>query len=720
MSEQQHLRLTGHFSNDFRILRVSGTEELGRLFDFTVELLATSEDIAFPDVLGGKLTLCLELEEGERYFDGCVVAFSQVGRRGRYALYHARLRPWFWYLGLTRDCRIFQHQSAPEIIQALFAEHGQSDFEDALSQDYESREYCVQYRESDFDFLSRLMEEEGIYYFFRHDEGRHVLVLADAPVCHERIAGCDEANFLPPDSERGRARDHVWDWWLGQQIQTELFALRDFDFENPRNPPEAKESRPREHQAGSYEAYDYPGGFIQASSHGRRLAAARSDESQAQFESVRAIGNLRAIMAGGLFALKGHPREDQNREYLVTGSSVDARAADYEAGAEAEEASFRCSFTAIDSGVCFRPARVTPRPVVQGLQTAIVVGQAGEEIWTDQYGRVKCQFHWDRQGAKDENSSCWVRVSQAWAGSGWGAMFVPRIGQEVIVAFLEGDPDRPIIVGRVYNADCMPPFDLPGDAMVGGVKSNSTPGGGGYNEISMNDTAGEELLHVHAQKDHDIAVGNDEQHAVGHDRTRSVGNDEQTSIGNNRSEAVGSNETIQIGVNRTETVGGSEAVTVGQNRTHTISGNDVLNVVMTRTQSVGINDMVNVGGAQETNVGGLRSVIVGGLQSTAVGASLSEAVALNRNETVGGNRSSSVSKNDTLNVGQGMTVKVGKNLSIEAGDQVVIRTGKSSITMKKDGSITIQGKDITINGSGGVNVKASKNVVIKGKKVLQN
>ncbi|MDI5983680.1 type VI secretion system tip protein TssI/VgrG [Halomonas sp. M4R5S39] len=720
MSEQQHLRLTGHFSNDFRILRFSGAEELGRLFDFTVELLATSEDIAFPDVLGGKLTLSLELEEGERYFDGCVVAFSQVGRLGRYALYHARLRPWLWYLGLTRDCRIFQNQSAPEIIQTLFAEHGQSDFEDTLSQDYEPREYCVQYRESDFDFLSRLMEEEGIYYFFRHSDGQHVLVLADAPVCHERIPGCDEANFLPPESERGRARDHVWDWWLEQQIQTELFALRDFDFENPRNPPEAKESRPRDHQAGSYEAYDYPGGFIQASPHGRRLAAARSDESQTQFESVRAVGNLRAIMCGGLFALKGHAREDQNREYLVTGSSVDARAADYEAGAGGEEASFRCSFTAIDSSVCFRPARVTPRPVVQGLQTAIVVGQAGEEIWTDQYGRVKCQFHWDRQGAKDENSSCWVRVSQAWAGSGWGAMFVPRIGQEVIVAFLEGDPDRPIIVGRVYNADCMPPFDLPGDAMVGGVKTNSTPGGGGYNEISMNDTAGEELLHVHAQKDQDTVVENDEQHAVGHDRTRSVGNDEQTSIGNDRSETVGSNETLQVGVNRTETVGGSEAVTVGQNRTHTISGNDVLNVAMTRTQSVGINDMVNVGGAQETNVGGLRSVIVGGLQSTAVGASLTEAVAGNRDEKVGGSRSSSVSNNDSLSVGQGMTVNVGKNLTIEAGDQVVIRTGKSSITMKKDGSITIQGKDITINGSGGINVKASKNVVIKGKKVLQN
>jgi type VI secretion system secreted protein VgrG len=719
MSEQ-HLRLTGHFSNDFRILRFSGTEELGRLFEFTVELLATSEDVAFPDVLGGKLTLCIVLEEGERYFDGCVVGFSQVGRRGRYALYHARLRPWFWYLSLTRDCRIFQNQSVPEIIQALFAEHGQSDFEDALSQDYETREYCVQYRESDFDFLSRLMEEEGIYYFFRHREGKHVLVLADAPVSHERIPGCSEVDFLSPGSERGRAHDHVWDWWLGQQIQTELFALRDFDFENPRNPPEAKESRPQEHQAGSYEAYDYPGRFIQASPRGSHLAAVRSDESQTQFECVKAMGNLRAIMCGGLFELKRHPRDDQNREYLITSSSIDARAAEYEATTEAEEASFRCTFSAIDSGVCFRPARVTPRPVVQGLQTALVVGKSGEEIWTDQYGRVKCQFHWDRQGAKDENSSCWVRVSQAWAGNGWGAMFVPRIGQEVIVAFLEGDPDRPIIVGRVYNADCMPPFGLPDDAMVGGIKSNSTPGGGGYNEISLNDTAGEELLHVHAQKDHATVVGNDEQLAVGHDRTRSVGNDEQTSIGNNRSETVGSDETLQVGANRSEAVGGSESVAISQNRTHTISGNDVLNVVMTRTQSVGINDMVNVGGAQETNVGGLRSVIVGGLQSTAVGASMSEKVAGNRDEKVGGNRSSSVSNNDSLSVGQGMTVKVGKNLTIEAGDQVVIRTGKSSITMKKDGSITIQGKDITLKGSGGIDVKASKDVVIKGKKVLQN
>ncbi|MCG6657502.1 type VI secretion system tip protein VgrG [Halomonas campisalis] len=720
MSEQQHLRLTGRYSNDFRILRLSGTEALGRPFDVTADLLATSEDIPFPDVLGGKLTLSLELEEGERYFDGCVVAFSQVGRRGRYALYRARLRPWFWYLSLTRDCRIFQNQSVPEIIQTLFSEHGQSDFEDALSQDYEPREYCVQYRESDFDFLSRLMEEEGIYYFFRHAQGQHVLVLADAPVSHERIPGCEEVSFFPPETERGRAQDHVWDWWLGQQIQTELFALRDFDFENPRNPPEAKESRPREHLAASYEAYDYPGRFLQASPQGSHLAAVRSDESQTQFEQIKAIGNLRALMCGGLFELKGHPRGDQNREYLVTASEIDIRAAEYEATAQPEKASSRCTFSAIDSGVCFRPARLTPRPVVQGLQTAIVVGKAGEEIWTDRYGRVKCQFHWDRQGAKDENSSCWVRVSQSWAGSGWGGMFVPRIGQEVIVAFLEGDPDRPIVVGRVYNADCMPPFDLPDQAMVGGVKSNSTPGGGGYNEISMNDTAGEELLHVHAQKDQDTVVGNDERHAVGNDRTRSVGNDEQTTIGNDRSETVGSNETIQIGANRTEAVGGSESVAIGQNRTHTVSGNDVLNVAMTRTQSVGVNDMINVAGAQETNVGGLRSVIVGGLQSLAVGASLREAVAGSRDEQVGGNRSSAVGSSDSLSVGQGMTVTVGKGLSIEAGDQVVMRTGQSSITMKKDGSITIQGKDITIQGSGGVQIKAGKDVVIKGKKILQN
>ncbi|MCC5810516.1 MAG: type VI secretion system tip protein VgrG [Ectothiorhodospiraceae bacterium] len=712
MSEQQHVRLTGDLSDDFRILRFSGSEALCRLFEFTVELLAISEEVAFPDVLGGKLTLCVDLEEGERYFDGCVVAFSQVGRRGRYALYEARLRPWFWYLGLTSDCRIFQNQTVPEIIQALFSEHGQSDFEDALSQDYESREYCVQYRESDFAFLSRLMEEEGIYYFFRHEEGKHVLVLADAPACHERIPDCEDVLYLPPGSERGRGMDHVWDWWLGQQIQSELFALRDFDFENPRNPPEAKESRPRDQQAGSYEVYDYPGRFLQAEPHGKRLAAARIDECQAQFEQVRAEGNLRAMAVGGLFALNGHPRKDQNREYLVTGGSFDARAADYESGRESEGASFRCTFTAIDSNTCFRPARLTPRPVVQGPQTAIVVGKAGEEIWTDEYGRVKCQFHWDRQGARDENSSCWVRVSQSLAGSGWGSIFMPRIGQEVIVSFLEGDPDRPIIVGRVYNADCMPPFGLPDSAMISGVKSNSTPGGAGYNEISMNDKAGEELLHVHAQKDHDIVVGNDESHAVGHDRSRSVGNDEQTSVGNNRSKAVGSNETIRIGADRTETVGANESVTVAQDRAHTVGKNDILNVAMTRTVSVGVNDMTNVGGAQETNVGGVRSVIVGGMQSTAVGSSMKERVAGNRDEAVGGNRTSAVGKDDALNVG--------KNLTVEAGDQIVIKTGKASITMKKDGTITIQGKDITVKGSGEINVKADKNVVIKGKKVLQN
>ncbi len=460
MSDEQHVRLTGNLADTFSILRFRGTEELGRLFDFTLDLLATSESIDFPDVLGTRLTVSLRLEEGERHFDGCVVSFAQVGRRGRRALYRARIRPWLWYLTRTRDCRIFQHMSVPEILADLFQEHGHSDFEDTLSRDYAAREFCVQYRESDFDFISRLMEEEGIYYFFRHDEDKHVLVLVDAPSCHERIEGCEEVAYWPPGSDRSRAGDHVWDWWLGQTIQTELYALRDYDFENPRNPPEAKETRARDHQGGSFEAYDYPGRFLDAE-RGRQLATNRVEEAQAQFERVRAIGNLRGVTAGGLFALTNHPRDDQNREYLVIRASFDARAAEYESGTEAGGGSFECELLAMFSETEFRPERLTPRPVVQGPQTATVVGPDGERVWTDEYGRVRCQFHWDREGAQDENSSCWVRVSQISAGNRWGSVFMPHIGQEVIVSFLEGDPDRPIVVGRVYNADNMPPYELP-------------------------------------------------------------------------------------------------------------------------------------------------------------------------------------------------------------------------------------------------------------------
>ncbi|UEX76674.1 type VI secretion system Vgr family protein [Spiribacter halobius] len=482
--------LAGALGDRLIVRRLSGTEQLGRPFEYTVELLGTDEALAFPDVLGQPLTVRMSLPDGgARFFNGFVTRFAQLGRSGRHALFQAHLRPWLWYLSRCSDCRIFQERSVPEIVQAVFREHGFSDFEDSLSGSYDSREYCVQYRESDLQFVSRLLEEEGIYFFFRHEEDRHTLVMADDYAAHAAPEGYEEVPYYPPGNEAGRERDHISDWLLTQEIQPELYALRDFDFEKPRANLEAKGAIERQHSAESYEVYDYPGGYREKSA-GERYARVRVEEQQARFERVRGTGNVRGLGAGALFRLRGYPRDDQNREYLVTGASFEIDANPLETREVGEGTAFSCAFTAMDSQEPFRPVRSTPRPVVQGPQTAVVVGQSGQDIWTDKYGRVKVQFHWDREGSSDENSSCWVRVSQNWAGRNWGGMFLPHIGHEVLVSFLEGDPDRPIITGRVYNADNMPPEDLPSH------KTKSIIRDYGDNEMVWEGKEGEQFIRI--------------------------------------------------------------------------------------------------------------------------------------------------------------------------------------------------------------------------------
>jgi type VI secretion system secreted protein VgrG len=395
-----------------------------------------------------------------------------------------------------------------------------------------------------------------------------------------------------------------------------------------------------------------------------------------------------------------------NKSYVLTEVQHVASARESYASGVAFSAgsSYSNHFTCIPHDVPYRPSRVTPRPTVQGPQTAIVVGKAGEEIWTDKHGRVKVQFHWDREGKRNENSSCWIRVSHPWAGKNWGAVSIPRIGQEVIVDFLEGDPDQPIITGRVYNAEQMPPYGLPAGGVISGIKSNSTKGGGGYNEFILDDTKGNELIRVHGQYDMDSTIEHDLREHVLHDRSRDVTN----------------NETFTIGNDQTETIGGNQTLAVAKNRTRTVTQNELVTVVLTRTHNVGVNEMINVGAAQEVNVGGAQTVTVGleravtvGLsQHVTIGNSLSESIGNDHQESVGDNRTASVGKDDAL--------KVGKNLTIEAGDQIVIKTGQASITMKKDGTITIQGKDITIKGSGKIVVQASKDMVLKAQKILEN
>jgi type VI secretion system secreted protein VgrG len=705
----------------FHSMNVS--EQLGRLFQFDLDLLSEDPEIKLQDILAQNVTVRYLRPDGEyRYFNGFVNQFSQAGSHGNLFVYRATLRPWFWFLTRTADCRIFQNKTVPDIIKEVFRDKGFSDFEDTLSGNYREWENCVQYRETDFNFVSRLMEQEGMYYYFKHEDGKHTLVLSDSISAHETVPGYEEVPYYPPEESERRERDHISDWSLNQIIQPGVYALNDYDFKKPKANLEVKSSVSREHDQAEFEIYDYPGEYKE-SGDGEGYVRARIEELQSQHEEVQGEGNVAGLMTGCLFKLINYPREDQNREYLITSSSYNLGPQEYESDVGGGSGSiFSCNISAIDKQQAFRAPRITAKPIVQGPQTATVVGKDGEEIWTDKYGRVKVQFHWDRYGEVNETSSCWIRVSHPWAGKNWGAVAIPRIGQEVIVSFIEGDPDQPIITGRVYNDDNMPPYELPANATQSGVKTRSSKEGSpdNFNELRFEDKKGEEQLYIHAEKNQDNIVENDETTSVGHDRTEDVGNDETITIGNDRTESVGNNETITIGVDRTESVGSNETVTIGSNRSVTIGSN--------KSETISINKAETIGAAKELTIGGLYQVTVGGVMNETValakaqevGATKATVVAGNVSETYGSSQTTSVSKDHNETIGENQTIKIGKNLTIDAGDQVVIKTGKASITMKKDGTITIEGKDITVNGSGAINVKASKDIVMKGKKILQN
>ncbi len=702
---------------------MSASERLSHPFEFDLELLSKNHDIELDDVVGQILTVRLDMpaEDKTRYFNGYVSQFSYEGGLREFSRYRATLRPWLWLLTRKADCRIFQQMKVPEIIEKIFQDNGFSDFENALSGEYRQWDYCVQYRETDFNFVSRLMEQEGIYYYFRHEDGKHTLVLSDSVSAHDPIPGFEEVPYYPPIEGSHRERDHLSAWSVAKQVQTGKYSLRDFDFEKPSADLETRNNNPLDHAQKEFEVYDYPGEYVEAGD-GETYARIRLEELQSRHERAYGNGNAAGLFAGGLFSLAGFPRDDQNREYLVVSSTVELSSEAYLAGTGGGETDSQCSIVALDSKTPYRAPRVTPKPMVQGPQTAIVVGPSGEEIYTDKYGRVKVQFHWDRLGEDNENSSCWIRVSYPWAGKNWGAVHIPRIGQEVIVDFLEGDPDRPIITGRVYNAESMVPYELPGNMTQSGIKSRSSKGGAGdnFNEIRFEDKKGEEQVYIHAEKNQDNIVENDETTSVGHDRTEDVGNDETISIHGNRTETVDKDETITIHQNRTETVDQDETITIHQNRTETVDQNETIKIGASRTEDVGEDETITIGASRTEKVGADESISIGGGrtetvakdESVSIDGGRTKKVAKDESIDVGGGRTASVGKDDTLNVG--------KTLVVQAGDEIVLKTGSATITMKKNGDITIDGKNINIKGSSKINAKASSDIIMKGSKILQN
>ena len=554
--------------------RMVAHEELGRLFELHLEVLSEKHDIKFDDVLGTNMTVRLTLADATvRYFNGYVGSLRYQGTSGRFALYAVVLKPWLWFLTRTADCRIFQEQTVPDIVKQVFRDSGfSSAFSESLSGSYRTWEYCVQYRETAFDFVSRLMEQEGIYYFFTHENGKHTLVLADAYSAHSPFPGYATATYLPPDANRALLRESVAEFSVGQYVQTGGYALRDFDFEAPKKALQSLTPANWKHEGGSFEVFDYPGKYTETSD-GNHYSRVNMEALGALHERVSGSGNVRALAAGSLVTLEGHPRTDQNREYLLIATDYRITSDDYESTAGAAAGpDIAVDFTAMPAAVQFRSERVTRKPIVQGPQTAIVVGKSGEEIWVDKYGRIKVLFHWDRYGKADETSSCWVRVTQVWAGKKWGGQALPRIGQEVIVDFLEGDPDRPIVTGRVYNGDCMPGYELPANATMTGIKSNSSKGGGGFNELRFEDKKGEEQVFIHAEKNFDLRVKNDRFETIGNNHHLIVTKDKLEEVKNKRHVKVGVDHLEEIGGDRHLKVKGKEAVEVVGSCTLTVTG----------------------------------------------------------------------------------------------------------------------------------------------------
>ena len=553
-------------------------EKLGRPFIMFLDMISDTSDINFDDIVGHNVTVRLQKpsDDEPRYFNGYVSRFTQTGLSGRTTQYQAEVVPWLWFLTRTSDCRIFQEMTVPDIIKQIFRDHGFTDFEDRLSGSHPEWEYCVQYRETDFNFISRLMEQEGIYYFFEHENGKHTMVLTDSKGAHEPFPGYEEIPFRPPDTQF-REREYVHEITVSQEVQPGMYAHTDFDFKNTKKDLQAKSQIARNHAAPDFEIFDYPGEYVEHAD-GETYSRARIEELQTSFEQVACASDARGIAAGCKFTLIDHPRDSFNKDYLVIAFNVRGSTDEYDsAPSPAGGQAFQCDFTAIDFNTQFRTARTSPKPLIRGVQTAMVCGPSGEEIYTDQYGRVKVQFHWDRYSAADENSSCWIRVSQSWAGKRWGGIFMPRIGHEVIVEFEEGDPDRPMITGRVYNGTCMPPYDLPANATMSAVKSNSSKGGGGFNEIRFEDKKGEEQIFIHAEKNEDIRVKADRFEWTGNNRHLIVKKEKFEHVEENRHELIDLDHMEEIGVDRHLKVKGKEVKEVIGTNSFTVGG-DVIEV----------------------------------------------------------------------------------------------------------------------------------------------
>ncbi|MBA4178149.1 MAG: type VI secretion system tip protein VgrG [Leptothrix sp. (in: Bacteria)] len=654
---KMQMALVTSLGDKLKFRRMAAQEEISRLFEFQVVALSESPDVAADDLLGKEVGVSLQVgEQTQRWFQGVVAAFGIDGVDGRHVSYRLTLRPWLWLATRAANVRIFQEKTAPEIIKEVLGAYTGT-LVNELEATYGTRTYCVQYRETDFNFVSRLMEEEGIFYFFRHSQGKHELVLADKAGSHQPFAGFATIPF-DDDEAHIVGEPAISRWHMRHEIQTGKVTLRDYNFETPTTDlTSTTAASSRGHAESKREVYDYPGLYGKKAP-GDALAGVRLDEAESRFARFSGQGNTQGLVAGAKFTLAQHPRTDQNTDYVVLSTEIEMQQAGYEAGAGGDTL-FGCRFTAQKYAEPFRPARIMRKPAVAGPQTAVVVGEGGEgDIHADKYGRVKVHFHWDRLGKKDATSSCWVRVASPWAGHGWGMISLPRIGQEVVVDFLEGDPDQPLITGRVHNASQMPPYALPDNATVSTIKSRSKKGAAAdFNELRFEDKAGSEYMLLHAQKDRFEFVEGTLKSMIG--------------IG----DGVG-DEHRTVKKDRKEKIGGEHHLTVTKDVKHKFDAK--LNTTVKEDILV--------------NGGGLYSL------KTSKDITAQSGAAISMKST--GDLHLKIGANIGADAAQNVHIKGGMNIVIEGGMQVTIKAGGSSVVLGPDG-VSITGAMVKINSGGG-------------------
>ena len=518
------------------LVRFSAVEGLSELFEIRVEAVSTQAGLDFASALGVGSTIELKTQDGKiRYFHGVMTEARWAGGQQDLSNYQMVLRPWLWLLTRTSDCKIFSHMAPIDIIKQVFSDRGFSDFRDDTTAAPPTLEYCVQYRETDFNFACRLMEQYGVYYFFEHEDGKHTLVLADAQSCHKPVPGLASVPYDPISNAGRREMQHLETWSLGRRVQSGAFVLEDYGYKSPNANLLSQAQGPGGYSHDTMEMFDYPYSYVDTEDNnlvdqsvGEDFAKHRLEAAQSLDQRRSSMGVAASLFPGALVSLKSHPEGGENQEYLITHCTHDYAEGDYRSGGGgAPGYSGHYEFT--PSKQQFRAPFVTRKPEIAGVQSALVVQSSGggPEIDVDEYGRILVQFFWDRKKTLSRR----VRVAQIWAGASRGGLFTPRVGDEVLVQYLEGDPDRPIVVGSVYNGQNTVPMTLPDKKVKSGILTRSSTGGSGYNMLLFDDTAGSEVVKLRAQKDLRFKALNDEQRDIGVDQTENIGGDETINVG---------------------------------------------------------------------------------------------------------------------------------------------------------------------------------------------